>query len=57
MEDPTQICTQIINMFDANTKALIGAIAAIVLQFIVLARFYIEKRKNTETIVRSQADR
>lgn len=47
MDDPTAICTQIINMFDANTKALIGAIATILLQFIVLVRFYIEKRKNT----------
>jgi len=47
MENPVELCTRVLESFDANTKVLIGAVLAVVLNVIVLIRQLIASRSET----------
>jgi len=46
MDSPIELCTRLLESFDANTKLLVGAVVAIVLQLMIIAKQYLDKRKN-----------
>jgi len=44
--DTTELCTRLLESFDANTKILVGAAMAIAVQLIIIVKQYLDKRKN-----------
>lgn len=51
MDDNTvQLCSQVINSFDTNTKVIVGAIVAILAQLLIIARMYIQTRAISQKV-------
>lgn len=43
--EPVEICTRVIESFDANAKLMIGTILSILLNIIMLIRVYLSTRQ------------
>jgi len=48
--DAVQLCTQVINSFDTNTKVIVGALLTVLVNLFMLVRVYLNTRQLNQKV-------